>query len=252
MLFGDIAKKILIGGTMCENDEKNIFSFIEKMNPGLVVFDFDGTLVYTEDLHWKYYHDVLAEDYGIDYPFSDHHLATGKHSNDIWKMLGKRYDLDFSESTDVYPNVVKFVSGMLHDLDRPCFSYVNDVVAWCVEHKVPLAVVSANSCALISERIGAWDFDNAFSYICSVAPSGLNKVSVVSGLADMHRAKRVLVFEDSVRKSYAHKNVGFSVCAIKHPLSAEAFENAIGSHDFSIDVRKECQKTVAAMPVKDL
>ena len=230
-----------MGATVNGNDEKDILLFVEKIDPELVVFDFDGALVYTEDLHWRYYHDVLEKEHGIDYPFSQHHLATGKPSNDIWRMLAVRYDLDLSENFNVYPNVVKFVSGMLHDLDRKCFSYVDDVVAWCVRRKIPLSVVSANSCSLISERLAAWGFENAFSYVCSTAPSGLDKVSVASGLAGMHNAKKVLVFEDSVRNAYAYKKAGFSVCAVKHPLSSEAFENAIESHDFSIDVCNECR-----------
>ena len=209
----------------------------------LAMFDFDGTLAYTQGRNLSVYETVFAElgvtgiteeEYvaRIDHPIEDHvrHIAEC-HGMPLTGVEVARASRRFMEIADAYnaehlPSMYRYVPVALSRLSgTTCF------------------VVTANKRDHVDRVLGAWGIRDRFAGI--VMTDGTDGFrdkreayeAMLGTLAEKSEGICAVVFEDSGQAISFAKGLGMVTVGIVHPRSGP---HSADQADFRIDVTGEC------------
>ena len=209
----------------------------------LAMFDFDGTLAYTQGKNLSVYRTVLAEvgvtgiteeEYvaRIGHPIEDHirHIAEC-HGMPMTDAEVARASRRFMKIADAYnaehiPPMYRYVPVALSHLSS----------ATCL-------VVTANKRDHVDRVLGAWGIRNRFEEI--VMTDGTDGFrdkreayeAMLGTLAGKSEGIRAVVFEDSEQAISFARGLGIVTVGIVHPRSGT---HSADQADFRIDVTGEC------------
>ena len=217
----------------------SVLDLIGRERPDLVIFDFDGTMVYTEDIHWKNFHDAIAGQFGKVYPFSEHSKVTGFSYTAIWERLSRVYNFDPIK----YPRPHfggSSTADAVKALGRERYSYLSEALDAARKMGCVIGCVTANTSEAVLSLLSDWGLAGEFSFVYSTDVRGESKVEIVSRLREAFGGK-AMMFEDSKKTlSLVKESLGGNVICvgIGHLQSFDMLMDCPGC-DFLIDVRAE-------------
>lgn len=209
----------------------------------LAMFDFDGTLAYTQGKNVLIYEQVFGElgvtgvteeEYAamIGHPVEEHvrHIASchGLPMGDAEVAAAARRFIEIADEWNA-----AHVPGM--------FPYVPEALSLLADARC--LVVTANDAGHVGRILRSWGVGDAFSGIVSVGGPGARGTKLdayrreAGALLASGDPSRAVVFEDSEQSVGFAKSLGMLAVRILHPRSGDASGTEA---DFVIDMRGEC------------
>jgi beta-phosphoglucomutase len=183
-----------------------------------ILFDFDGTLLDTEPVHWACWAEVLAGvgvtltwEYYRDY-------CIGIDDREMLRMIAASANppRDWQELWALYPAKRQlFLERMKH----PVFDPALVELLRQLDRGYKLAVVSSSACSEIEPILLAGGLRQHFGTVVGGGDVVRQKPSpepYLMAAARLH-ASRALVLEDSAAGIASGRAAGFEVIAVKHP-----------------------------------
>ena len=225
-------------------DNPDIQILIDKIasadDDSLIIFDFDGTMAYTEDIHWKVFHDVVHEMFQIDYPFATHYSMTGLSYTEIWKNIGEECEFD-GTSDEVNKQKEKMLSEdtgkSLNEIGRKCYGYVYDVIKAARDRNIRIGCVTSNTLRSVSTALENWNLLEDFSFMYSAATLKEDKIQIISAIASEVNGD-LFVFDDSARvlKAVSEEDMTAICIGAGHPQSYDDLKTS-SACDMLLDLR---------------
>jgi HAD superfamily hydrolase (TIGR01509 family) len=183
-----------------------------------ILFDFDGTLLDTEPVHWACWADVLAGvgltltwEYYRDY-------CIGIDDREMLRILAAAADppRDWNPLWALYPAKRKFFQQRM---TQPEFDPALVELLRQLDGAYKLAVVSSSACGEIEPILVAGGLRQHFGTVVGGGDVTMQKPSPEPYLlaAARLRVSRALVLEDSAAGIASGRAAGFEVIPVKHP-----------------------------------
>lgn len=192
-----------------------------------VLFDHDGTLVDSEQVHFRMWQQALA-DYDVEVtPELYESGFLGVPGDESALMLARTFSLD------VDPNALlaekeRLTKAFLQREPFPAIAYSSELIT-CVAARVPTGIVSGSRLAFVGASVAAYGWAESLSVIVSAddvsankpSPEGYLKGAAVLGVTP----SSIAVIEDTYTGLTAAAEAGMQVIAVRSAFNA--------SHDFS-------------------
>lgn len=225
----DAAIRVAIGAVrrlIAKDQTEQIKKAVAAIAPERIIFDFDGTIAFTEALSREAFSSAIESAGGV--PISDDEWLSmvGHTDEENWKrVIASRPETDFSvyemdELESRYRGA--FLERAMSDL-RPN-TWVDGFPFDCA----PCAVVSNNQQVIVDALLDKFGLSENFDYVISAADAGMHKESIWQTLTSRVEPGKVLVIEDSVEAIQRAIARGYNVIAISHEYNREALVDIDG------------------------
>ena len=191
-----------------------------KMNPyKAVIFDFDGTLVDSEMLHFMGW-NLAIKPFDIALTQDDYFANfVGIPSIGNAELIVSRYRLNANPQTLVDAKTAAVLT-LSDQIDTPFMPYAQDMLAMLASKDIPMSIVSGSKRDDIMRVVKRKNIEHYFTHIISCDdvsvskpdPEGYLSCAKAMGFA----IGEYLVFEDTLTGTLAAKNAGLTCFAVQH------------------------------------
>lgn len=195
-----------------------------------IVFDLDGTIANTEDIHFKSYQRIL-EEYGIKFVFEDFKAYIGNNERKIWGMMSETFGLSYDIEEMVLLRT-KIVLELFIEEDLQPFDYFYSLLE---KYKnIEKVILSSQIPLVINFLLDKWGIKDIFTEekIISVSNSTYKKGYVLANLSELYPCvkadyvpEEVVLFEDSDKTLKIAKDFNISTIGIEHKFNYHKLEN---------------------------
>lgn len=189
-----------------------------------VFFDHDGTLVNSEVEHCRFWQIVMQQQ-GVDLSTKMYmDLYCGVPGAENAEMLVEQYDLAISSAQLLQAKEV-VTQAYLDQQPYPLISGVRDILDWCQQKKLTLAVVSGAIETRVLSSLNGHQITPYFKFICCADEVAQNKPDpAIYKLAlekSGFQADECLAIEDTNVGVQSVIEAGLTCCAIRHEYAPD-------------------------------
>lgn len=200
-------------------------------NKKLLIFDLDGTIANTEEIHWESYNIILNE-LDINLEEGDVKRYIGNTEETIWGMISRDYNIDI-EIKSYMERRTEIVMGLVENYDILPYDYFNYVIS--VSGNIPKIILSSQLPEVINFLMKRWEMDDIFTHenIISVHDGKVSKDEVLcqldkyTGLTENYLPSEVTIFEDSEHVLTLAKELGIVGIGIEHKYNRGMLEDCM-------------------------
>jgi len=193
-----------------------------------LIFDFDGTLVDSMNLHFKCYRDTLLS-LGIHINQNEYHELSGKSGREVLDTIRYRYKVDF-DIEQIYDEKKRLFMKNIHRLS--VYPRMRRILR-CNFGRYKMAVVSVSSSEIIESVLSENSLCRYFDEILGFETLGMDKTSPHIYLEASRKMNIIpqhcLVLEDSVAAINSAHNAGMHVVPVKNGVILEPIKKALHS-----------------------
>lgn len=224
----DAAVRIAIGAIkslIAQDKQAALEELLDKLDPQVLLFDFDGTVAFTEGLSYLAFADTLAK-YGVkDFGDEQWSALIGNTDADNWETCRKWYpDCPIPDDTEALINESReiFLEYARERLQ------LNDWVARYASHRrdIPHIIVSNNKQEVLKETLDILGIADMFDDIVSCADMNISKEEGWRRALDGVLFDDAVVFEDNIGAINKALELGSAVVAVRHIYNQAELENA--------------------------
>ncbi|MBF0443590.1 MAG: HAD family phosphatase [Oligoflexales bacterium] len=184
-----------------------------------VIFDFDDTLVDTEE--WYYLADsATLKSFGVDLSREEKQLYTGISPHDFWQAFAERYKIGESIDSLIERTQSNYLSIAKKRIKL--MPHMNGILEWFSENGYRMAIASGSSKRVLEELLKVLGISSIFSAIVSSEEVAKGKPAPDVFLEASKRLSippsELVVFEDSQFGVISAKAAG--MCCIAIPSRA--------------------------------
>lgn len=204
------------------------------MQPGAVIFDFDGVLFDTEPLHWRAFAEVLRPR-GIELSWERYvSELIGYDDRDVFRCVLKESNRREGLLDDLIRAKRKVFATLVESEQPAPLPGAEQLIAECVRHEVPLAVCSGAACEDIQLFFQRWPVAQHFQVIVTADDVAASKPDPASYRLVLERLEEklktevppsaVVAIEDTSAGVEAAAGAGLRVLYVTggKPVSSEA------------------------------
>ena len=190
---------------------------LKAVDPQLVIWDFDGTLVDTEPYHAESYASILAGR-GITPEPNFFQALVGNNEPTIWSILKEKYNISDSIQ-QLKSERIKSVTAELV-LAKPNW-FVLPALEWLKAKSIPCVIVSAGNPEVVDACNQSWGIQTYFDEVSVLGNSGDpgSKKMMLQKLAAAHSS--ILTVEDSKTYLSFGTQLGFRSIGVLHELNQD-------------------------------
>ena len=220
----------------------------------LVLFDIDGTLLDTLDMHLDVFRETYREIFNISVDRKLFGNAMGRSSFEFQKFVCNENGIAFSD--EIFRKIKsRWIDKIYHYLSHHKVKILpgaEELIAFLKERDIPIGIVTGNSEKTGIAVLKAAGIDELFDVLAF--SDGLhNRVDIVRRAIDLYerggeKAAKVIVIGDTVKDIESAKSAGaFSVGVASGFSGIDELENA--HPDILIETLKEYRKITDALGI---
>lgn len=195
-----------------------------------VIFDMDGVIIDSEELHKKAYYKTFTS-LGLDVSTKLYDSLTGSSTINAFQKLVKHFQLDKNPEDLVQQKRAYYVDMFENDPTLHLVDGVEDIITYFYDKKITLILASSSAMVNINRVFKRFCLDQYFKAKISGAdlkaskphPEIFEKAAALSGFSK----ENCIVIEDSDNGIKAANDAGIFVFGYKNPLAGnQTLQNA--------------------------
>lgn len=193
-------------------------------NVQCVIFDMDGVIIDSEELHKRAYYETFAE-IGVDVSDELYKTLTGSSTINTFQKLVAHFQLDEAPETLVSNKRRRYVNFFENDPNLHLVKGVKEIITYFYNKGMTLVLASSSAMVNIDRVFNRFDLDQYFTAKISGAdlkeskpnPEIFEKAALLGGTPKEH----CVVIEDSDNGVQAANDAGIFVFGYRNPLAAD-------------------------------
>jgi HAD superfamily hydrolase (TIGR01509 family) len=223
---------------------KDLFKMKKPIEIKCVIFDMDGVIIDSEEIHKKAYYETFIS-VGVDVSDDLYKTFTGSSTINAFQKLVAHFNLDINPEELVIEKRKRYVNFFENDPKLHLVKGVEDFIKHCYNKGLTLVLASSSAMVNIDRVFNRFNLNTYFTSKISGAdlteskphPEIFEKAAVLGKTPK----ENCIVIEDSDNGIKASNDAGIYVFGFKNPLSeGQTLENA----DFVINNFKRLKKII--------
>jgi len=189
----------------------------------IFVFDFDGTIINSEPLHWTAHKECL-KDYGVTITSDDIKRYIGTTDKYIYSTIKNEFKLNYDVEKMILKKVEKFLELAEEKNIKP-FKYFEEILG--NYENVSFNILSSQHMEILEKFLEKWGIRKRFDTIISVSDTGIDKKEVYKNTFKYYKCNQedVVLFEDSMKCLELAKKEGINTVGIEMEYNEGKLKN---------------------------
>ena len=200
-----------------------------------IIFDFDGTLADTEELHWKAYNELLEKEYNIHLTDENILRYIGNSEKEIYKMIESDFSVDISEEYFLESRLGIYLDLVESEKLEP-YEWVEPFLLHLAEKGIACYILSSQVPEIVDILLEKWDIKKYFpdeNIICT-HDGKIQKSEIFEDtkqfIAGINSAE-ICVVEDSDKVMELAERKGIDCIGIIHRFNKDKLNHCVLAYD---------------------